>query len=376
METHTKESLHLLLETIDGINRTMELKALLNESMEATRIVMDSEASSLMLLDEDTEELYVSLPTGPVKEEIKGLSIPRHEGIGGWVVENKSPFISNDVENTEFFWGDLAEDFTTRNIICVPLINRDNEVFGVLQAVNRRKGEEYTAHDIPVFQALAAHVSLAIERARQIERLHNRLKEKEVMLTEIHHRIKNNLGAISSLIEMELPNVDDPYARQIMKNTYTRIHSMSEVHDLLCQKGLFRDIELGLYLKQLVKKIEKTMNTASTKISIHLKADNIHIPANKALVCGLILNEMLVNIYKHAFEGMKRGDIIIDLALEEEQQIVLEIKDNGVGIPEDFEDRQRGSLGMWIVNAFMKKLDGELEMSGDNGTRFRFRFEA
>jgi len=369
-----KESLHLLLDTIEGINRTMELKSLLAESMEATRIVMNSEASSLMLLDEDTGELFVSLPTGPVKEEIKGMSIPKNQGVGGWVVENRRPFLSNNVEESDIFWGDLAEGFTTRNILCVPLIDKDENVMGVIQAINRRQNADFTPHDIPVFQALASHVTVAIDRARQIEDLHSRLKEKEVMLTETHHRIKNNLAAISGLIEMEMPSVKDEHATEVLKTTYTRIQSMTKVHDLLCQKGLFRDIELGIYLKNLTEQIEHTMGTEPAHVRIALKAENVRVSSNQALLCGLVLNELIVNIYKHAFEDMPEGKITIDL-FKDDDRAVLTVADNGKGLPEDFELNSGKSIGMWIIDVMLKKLEGKIEVDGeDDGTHFRISF--
>jgi len=372
LENQSERNLRLLLDTIEGINRTMEFKTLLAQSMEATRIVMNSEASSLMLLDEDTGELFVSLPTGPVKEEIKGMSIPKSQGVGGWVIENKRPFISNDVESTEFFWGDLVEDFKTRNIICVPLINTNNETIGVLQALNRRRSKDFTPHDIPVFQALAAHVTAAVERARQIESLHTQLKEKEVLLTEIHHRIKNNLAAITGIIELELPEIQEENAKQILKETYSRIQSMIQVHDLLCQKGLFRDVELGMYLRQLTEKVKDTMGDMAGSVDIHLKADNIHISANKALLCGMILNELLVNMYKHAFVDREKGNISVEL-LQRDNRIILDVRDDGVGLPKKFKEKNK-SIGMWIVDVLLKKLEGTIDTIQDNGTHFRIAF--
>lgn len=371
-----KENLELLLETVEGINRTMELKALLAESMEATRIVMNSEASSLMLLDEKTGELFVSLPTGPVKEDVKGKSIPKNKGVGGWVVENRKPFLSNNVEESEIFWGDLTEDFTTKNILCVPLITRDNNVIGVLQAINRRKNKKFTPHDIPVFQALASHVTNAIERSRQVENLHSRLKEKEVMLTEIHHRIKNNLGAITGLIEMELPDIQDDRSKEILQTTYTRLQSMMRVHDMLCEKGLFKNIELGLYLRQLTEKIEVTMGDMrrNDEIQIELRAENIHIAADRALLCGLILNELLVNIYKHGFKEQNRGKITVDLQ-KKSDNVLLNVSDNGTGLPDDFEVRSGRSIGMWIIDSMLNKLDGDLDYENkEEGSHFTIKF--
>ncbi|MDZ7689683.1 MAG: histidine kinase dimerization/phosphoacceptor domain -containing protein [Balneolaceae bacterium] len=374
LKDQSRESLELLLETIEGISRTMELKSLLSESMEATRIVMKSQASSLMLLDEDTGELYVSLPTGPVKEQIKGKSIPKNRGVGGWVVENRKPFLSNNVEESEVFYKDLTEDFQTKNILCVPLVTKENKIIGVLQAINRRRSKGFTPHDIPVFQALASHVTNAIERSRKMEELHSQLKEKEVMLTEIHHRIKNNLAAISALIEIELPDVNDERSKEVLKTTYTRIQSMTKVHDLLCEKGLFNEVELGMYLRQLIEKIEDTMNDLPSKVNIKLKAENIHISADKALLCGLVLNELLVNIFKHGYQDRNEGTIVASLA-KKADTIKLRISDDGVGLPEDFNVRGGSTIGMWIIDVMLKKLDGEIEYkSTKEGSRFLITF--
>lgn len=375
LKDHSNESIHLLLETIEGINRTMELKSLLSESMEAARLVMKSEASSLMLLDEDTGELFVSLPTGPVKNEIRGQRIPKNEGIGGWVIENERPYLSNNLEESEIFYGDLAENFKTRNIICVPLINKKGDTIGVIQALNKRKNEEFSPHDIPIFQALASHVTIAIERTHKQERLVNRLKQKEVLLTEIHHRVKNNLSTITALIEMELNEVEDEHAKYILKNTYSRIRSMIEVHDLLCDKGLFDEVELGLYLSKLTEKISETLTNPRKEVDINLSAETINIAADKAMVCGLVLNELMINIYKHAFKNVERGKIDVELQHKRNNVVALKVADNGIGIPEDFDLENANSIGTWVINVLLRKLNATVEIEAEEGTSFSIEFE-
>jgi two-component sensor histidine kinase len=364
------ENLDLLMDTIEGINRTLEFKSIINESMEAVRLVMNSEASSLMLLDEETGKLYVSLPTGPAKEEIKGKSIPKNSGIGGWVVENKRPYITNDIKESGLFWGDLSKKFRTRNVICVPLINRENNVIGVLQAVNRRKNGDFTPHDIPVFQALASHITVAIERAREVDRLYERIREKDVMITEIHHRIKNNLQVVSALIEKEEQNVKDKSAKKLLSDMRMRIRSMSRLHDMLCRKELTDDIELDSYLSQLTDKIEETMGSLQVEADLHLKTEKIFLTSQRALLCGLILNELLLNIYKHAFtDNDHNGKIEVEL-YQDQKNIFLNVSDNGIGLPEHFDLLNRQSIGLWIVDVMLKKLHGKINVETKSGTRF------
>lgn len=374
LKDQSSESLHLLLESIEGLNKSMELKSLLSESMESARLVMDSEASSLMLLDEETGELFISLPTGPVKDEIKGKRIPKNKGVGGWVIEHQRPYLSNDLENSEIFFGEMAEEFQTRNIICVPLINSKNKAMGVLQAINKRGMKDFTPHDIPVFQALASHVSMAIERTRMEEKMKSRIKQKEVLLTEIHHRVKNNLATISGLIEMELDSVEDKHARHVLKNTYSRMQSMGEVHDMLCKKGLFDEVELGMYLNNLTDKISKTLSNPNTKVNITVEADTIHMAADRAMICGLVLNELLVNIYKHAFEDLSEGNITVNLLSLKDNKIQLDVRDNGIGIPEEFSLEDASSIGTWVINVLLRKLNSTVEINSGEGTSFSIRF--
>lgn len=365
----------LLMDTIEGIHHTEEFKSVLVDSMESTRLVMNAEASSLMLLDRDTGELYVSMPTGPAKMLVAGKSIPRNKGIAGWVVENKRPYITNDVSQSEYFFGELAEGFKTRNIICVPLINRDNEVIGVMQALNRRNHEDFTSRDVPVFQALASHITIAIERTRMIDRLHDRLKQKDAIITEIHHRIKNNLQIISALVETELPDIKDKHAENVLHGISLRIQSMSRLHDMLSEKNLKNSVELSDYLNQLSQKIEETMRSFLYDINIDLKSENVVVRQEQALLCGLILNELLINIYKHAFrEDGETGVIEISLT-KNGDDVELSVSDNGIGLPEDFRLKKKESIGMWIVDVLLKKLNAEFDVETGEGTRFIIRFK-
>ena len=369
------DNLGILLETIEVINSTNHVKSIVDESMEATRLVMKSEASSLMLLDSDTGELYVSLPTGPAKEDIKGKSIPKNRGIAGWVVENKKPYITNDAQSSEHFWGELADQFTTRNLICVPLIDRSNKVVGVIQALNRRKGEDFTPHDIPVFQALASHIAVAISRAQKIDHIEKRISEKDAMITEIHHRIKNNLQTVSALIEKELPAIEEEKAKEVMRSLYLRIRSMSRLHDLLCRKSLSDKVDMDVYLVELTNRLDEMMNKLHPEIQVKVNAGKVQIPSDKALLCGLILNELLLNIYKHAFVDQQEGaEIVIDLE-QLDDEVVIRLADNGIGFSEMPDFNKKSSFGLWIVDVMLKKLKAKMDLKSEGGSEFSIRFK-
>jgi sigma-B regulation protein RsbU (phosphoserine phosphatase) len=156
----------LLLRLIARINSTLDTESLLATIMQAAEDVMGAQASSLFLLDRETQELLVALPTGPVRAEILGRRIPPGQGFCGWVASHGEPLIVHGVQKDPRFFGDLAKRFHTVDLICVPLRNPGGEVLGVLEAINRRDGSVFTDADLPLFSALANHVAIALEKAR------------------------------------------------------------------------------------------------------------------------------------------------------------------------------------------------------------------
>jgi len=160
----------LLLEAIRRINSRLELGSVLGAIMDAAKVIMDTEASSLMMLDVETRELIVTLPTGPVSAQISGLRIPPGKGLAGWVATTGEPLIANEATKDPRFYGDLAKNtFRTRNLICVPLKDSQGQITGVLQAVNRRNGRLFDESDVPIFSAFADQAAIAIEKSRLYE---------------------------------------------------------------------------------------------------------------------------------------------------------------------------------------------------------------
>lgn len=172
------DRLNLLMRLTAQINSNLDLESILKDIMKAVKLIMVSEASSLMLYDEETDSLRLSVPTGPATDEVTGKHVPKDQGIGGWVFSNKKPLIVNNVEEDERFLGDIEPDaFETRNIICVPLLNQEEEIIGIIQALNKKGDGKFSEDEIPIFQALANQAAIAIENAR----LHEEQKKKMLL---------------------------------------------------------------------------------------------------------------------------------------------------------------------------------------------------
>jgi len=349
-----------LLDFIEGITRTFELKKLLVRSMEATKVIMSAEASSLMLLDELTGDLNVSIPTGPVKDEINGMKIPKNKGISGWVISYNQPFISNDVTESDVFWKDLSVDFTTRNVICVPLQDEQGEAFGVLQAINKKDGRQFKNEDVAVFESLALHVSSAIERSKKYEKMKDLLDKREVQIAEIHHRLRNNLSTISALLEFDLNEISEPKARQAIIAANSRLKSVAIAHSLLYDQKQIDRVMLSDYLESVIHNVENVFKDPDKDVFIQSDIEEIKLDAKRAMLCGMIVNELLINAYKHAFEGRGQGEIVITLKKTPREEMALIVADNGIGIQDKNISSSGKPSGQFVLKALAKKLKAEI----------------
>lgn len=328
--------------------------------MEAAKLVMNAEASSLMLLDEATGNLNVSIPTGPVKDEITGMVIPKNKGIGGWVITYNQPFITNDVVESDIFWKDLSNSFTTRNIICVPLKDDEGKPFGVLQALNKADGKNFESNDVPVFESLALHVASAILRSKKFDKLERHLKEKEMQLSEIHHRLKNNLSMICGLMEFDLEDIADVSAKQVLATTSSRIRSVAKAHALLYEQNSMTDMDLSDYLDSVAMNVERVFDDPTKDISLRVHLDELKLDANRSMLCGLILNELLINAYKHAFINRTSGEVIVRLKRTPNEKVVLIVTDNGIGFESIEEENTSQPNGTFIVKSLSDKLNADV----------------
>lgn len=361
------EHTRLLVHSIESIGRAVELKELLQKSMDAIRTVLRSEASSLMLLDESTGELNVSIPTGPVKEEITGFAIPKNKGIGGWVIQHNQEYLSNDISEDDVFWKDISANFETRNILCVPLKNRKGEAYGVLQALNKEHELPFHQEDIEVFKILSEHISLAIQRNREFDEMESKLKRQTLLLSETHHRLKNNLFAISALIELESNGMHTIGSDDILKKASTRLKSIAHLHSMLYENANSNEVKLRDFIEDLIKDVSRIYDREGKEIRIGSDIDDIVLPADLCVLCGLTLNELLINAYKHAFEQREYGEINIRVRNIANEKIIMNLSDDGVGM--SYSEKKKNH--MFVVNAFVSQMDASLLIkTDDKGTNF------
>lgn len=203
-------------------------------------------------------------------------------------------------------------------------------------------------------------------------RIQQTLKEKEVLLSELHHRVKNNMAIISGLFSFTINNTKSEDAKYVLIDSKNRVHSMALIHNKLYKSKNLSSIDFNDYTKSLVEEIKISYPHTNESITINIDFIEINLDINQAIPCGLIINEVLTNCFKHAFSGKKTG--IIEIKLKKEESVLfLSIKDDGVGLSERYKDSE--SVGLQVIESLTEQLDGIYKYTIMNGTLFELSFQ-
>ena len=211
-------------------------------------------------------------------------------------------------------------------------------------------------------------------RKQTEEELRHSLLEKDILLREIHHRVKNNLQVIASLLGLQSANIEDPYTRSLFKESQDRIRSMALVHAKLNGSENLTEIDLGVYIEDLANDLLNSYGLNRNKISLKITVRGVLLPLERAISCAMILHELISNSLKYAFPGDKKGKIHVALYEERHGIAVLTVSDDGVGLPEGFEVTQAKSLGLRLVNLLAKQLHGAMTITRKDGLTFHLTF--
>ncbi|MBD2664533.1 hypothetical protein B6N60_03861 [Richelia sinica FACHB-800] len=221
----------------------------------------------------------------------------------------------------------------------------------------------------------AVSVGIDITESQQAEaKIKASLAEKKVLLKEIHHRVKNNLQIVSSLLKLQSKYIQDPQVLSPFIESYNRIRTMALIHEQLYESDELAKINVSEYIPDLVNNLLRSYNIGFHTIELKLQIDKLYLDIDRAVPCGLIINELISNCLKYAFNFGKCGQIIVKYEALNEDNVLLEISDNGVGLPTDFALENIKTLGLKLVANLTKQLGGDLEINSYHGTSFRMRF--
>lgn len=358
--TITKEDNHIYIDAvINDINDRKITEQALRESEEKYRTILENIEDGYFETDLAGNFTFVN----PAIEKILGY--PENELLG---MNNREYMDDENARkvfenfNEVFKNGDPKKGFDWK------LKKQDGSSIYVEASFNLRKDAEGE----PIgFRGIVRDITSRREREEKIK---DSLKEKEVLLGEIHHRVKNNLAVISGLLYLQAEKTDTEAGRNLLQQSQGRINSMAIVHELLYENHNFSSIDPGKYIKQLITHISSNLSARDKNITTTVESGDMQLDMNIAIPCALLINELLTNAYKYAFEGRDKGEITIKIYRDDNTNII-EVIDDGIGIPDAYIDGQgEEGLGMSLVRILTSQLRGHLSIDNKKGTRFRVSF--
>ena len=223
-------------------------------------------------------------------------------------------------------------------------------------------------------QMLSKSIKYSIERKNIENQLQISLADKELLLRELHHRVKNNLMIISSLLNLQSTYIKDEESKKIFKESQNRARSMALIHERLYQSTDLKRIDFGDYIRTLANDLYHTYVMDPSLIKLNVDVDDIRLDIDTSIPLGLILNELVTNSLKHAFPHSSHGEISI-IFHTQDNKYLLEVKDNGIGLNNDIDYKNTDSLGLRLVTNLTDQIEGIIEFNNKSGTSFKIIFE-
>jgi two-component sensor histidine kinase len=377
--------------------------------------VLDIEQLTEMILTEIAGAMRIERAAFFLKDESDGYRVAASRGVemgDGWRLRADHPLVTYLAARPQVFVSQnldrlpLARAFRLEEReqwealeaeLLVPVIAK-GALVGILAVGQRLSGMDYGEDDRLVLMTLANQTAIAVENARlyaaaqhQISerqraeaRTLESLHEKEVLLREIHHRVKNNLQVIYSLLSLQGQYAADEATLEVLRDSQNRIRSMALIHEKLYQSANLADIDFGEYLRTLTSHLHRSYTTTERVVHLVVSTAPIRLPLDVALPCALIASELISNALKHAFVGRNEGVLRISIQADERGAAQLEIADDGIGMQYtiadpsavDFGGANPATLGMQLVRGLVRQLGGAMTMSNGQGTRFVVTFRA
>ena len=360
--TITEEDNHIYIDAvINDINERKMTEEALRESEEKYRTILENIEDGYFETDLEGNFTFVN----PAIVKILGYS--ENELLGMNNLEYMDDENARKVFNT---FNEVFKNEVPRKGFDWKLTKKDGSSIYVEASFNLRKDSEGN----PIgFRGIVRDIT---DRKEREEKIKDSLKEKEVLLGEIHHRVKNNLAVISGLLYLQAEKTDTEAGRNLLQQSQGRINSMAIVHELLYENHNFSSIDPGKYIEQLTTHISSNLSVRDKDITTTVHTGDLQIDMNIAIPCALLINELLTNAYKYAFVDRDEGSISVNIYRENGCNHI-EVKDDGVGIPDAYiEGNGDEGLGMSLVRILAQQLQGTLTIENENGSLFNISFPA
>jgi two-component sensor histidine kinase len=279
------------------------------------------------------------------------------ESPAGFALRTGKAVISNHLGNEERFrTPEILAAHGVKRAMNV-ILQGDGKPFGVLE-VDSRSDDDFVEHDLAFLQGAANILGMAIERERYERSLKAAVDRHEVLLEEINHRVKNSLALVISMLRLQARDDDDPKVAERLAEASARVNAVARAHERLYQGEDVRTLDLGAYVEQVCKDLDE----AVSQLDVQIDADRgIIVATDRAVSSALIVAELITNAAKYAYNGEAKGKVSVRITLDGDE-VLLTVRDEGSGLPHDFDFQKGTSLGMRIITAFTEQLGGEVKM--------------
>ncbi len=396
-----------ILQLGDALHSNKDIDSLLHEIVNS----LGFEVAVLNVVDEDTHQIRVRALAGADHEARQFLEDAVYEWGDFSVLLQEKYRIGHSyfVPHGEFNWPedfegptyiqknkDLAKKAAAthsyywhpNDMLMVPVKLNDGQIVAIIcvdQPLDSRRPTQESLLPLEIFTTQVAgtfenarlfeQTQRELQRRRQAEsKLKASLAEKEVLLKEIHHRVKNNLQIVSSLLNLQAGQVTDPHTLDALQDSQTRVRSMALIHEKLYRSENLAKINFAEYIRDLISYLFRVQNINPHQITVDIKADDIFLEIDTAIPCGLILNELASNAIKHAFPGERAGKICITACQINNTTLSLIVSDNGIGFSDELDPEKSNSLGLQLVGALVTQLEAEMKIVSNEGAEFHVSF--
>ncbi len=392
MLQRVSENAMLLLDDLDKLSQMIAIEVSQTLHIEKT---------GLFLKKAETGEYILIRHAGEGLAD--GMCLGADHPLVRWLVENKRVIKMKDIEMIPTFkslWEEEREALYNLGAgIFVP-VKAKGELAGFFLLGRKLSGKQYTEEDAIMLNMLANQTAVTIENARLYwekeetlkelkeahaelenrvrertkdlavanEKLTDALREKEILMREIHHRVKNNLQIISSLLKLQMRNANKENIGDILNATENRVRSIALVHEHLYSSQNLTNIDFPSYIRSIARHLADTYGAELRNIRIEVKSEDILLDIGRAIPCGIIINELITNALKYAFSEKAGGTVTIVFRSVDSGEYYLEIADNGRGLNKDFKPEETSSLGFKIVHTLASQLRTSLDIKSEHGT--------
>lgn len=359
-----------------------DLKSAFRYITEISCKASNAQRTSIWLFNKDLTEV--------VCEDIYELTNDTHGDVMRLSANDFAKYFQTIISDKKLFTSEAEKDPRTKDFaekylvpfgstaMLVSRIRLHGDILGFICFESRDPSKkDWSVEEYDFALAVSGYVSIVLETAERKKaetEIKNSLKEKELLLREIHHRVKNNLQVVSSLLYLQSKKVKDQNTLDAFLESQRRVRTMVLVHEKLYQSKDLGRIDYSEYIKSLTGSVFRSYNADPFAIRMNINVKEVYLNLDSAIHCGLIINELVSNSLKHAFPQSTKGEINIDFQHDDKGNYTLKVSDNGVGFPETLNFRETESLGLQLVLNLVEQLEGTIELDKSKGTSFIIKF--